>query len=39
MGEDNPQVHHYEHHLLASFGSGKDDGKPLDIADAPGLAG
>jgi ATP-dependent DNA helicase RecQ len=29
MGADNPQVHHYEHNLLASFGSGKDDGELL----------
>jgi ATP-dependent DNA helicase RecQ len=25
MGQDNPQVHHYEHHLLPDFGCGKDD--------------
>jgi len=29
MGTDNPQVHHYEHHLLPTFGSGKDDGELL----------
>jgi ATP-dependent DNA helicase RecQ len=29
MGEDNPQVHHYEHHLLPTFGSGKADGELL----------
>jgi ATP-dependent DNA helicase RecQ len=29
MGVDNPQVHHYEHHLLESFGSGKEQGELL----------
>lgn len=29
MGNDNPQVHNYEHHLLDEFGSGKDDGENL----------
>jgi ATP-dependent DNA helicase RecQ len=27
MGQDNPNVHHYEHHLLDVFGSGKEDGE------------
>ncbi|MFD1256692.1 DNA helicase RecQ [Mucilaginibacter terrae] len=29
MGEDNPHVHHYEHHLLDVFGSGKEENKNL----------
>lgn len=29
MGNDNPQVHNYEHHLLDEFGSGKADGENL----------
>jgi len=29
MGTDNPQVHHYEHHLLDAFGAGKDQGALL----------
>jgi ATP-dependent DNA helicase RecQ len=29
LGQDNPQVHNYEHHLLDEFGSGKDDGENL----------
>ncbi|NCD72204.1 DNA helicase RecQ [Mucilaginibacter agri] len=29
MGEDNPQVHHYEHHTLDVFGSGKAQGANL----------
>ncbi|MDO3625131.1 DNA helicase RecQ [Mucilaginibacter sp. BT774] len=29
MGNDNPQVHNYEHHLLDSFGSGKEQGENL----------
>ncbi len=29
MGDDSPNVHHYEHHLLDVFGSGKEDGKNL----------
>ncbi len=29
MGQDNPQVHHYEHHLLDVFGSGKEEGENL----------
>jgi ATP-dependent DNA helicase RecQ len=29
MGADNPQIHNYEHHLLESFGSGKEDGENL----------
>ncbi|WP_107828999.1 DNA helicase RecQ [Mucilaginibacter yixingensis] len=27
MGTDNPQIHHYEHHLIDEFGSGKDQGE------------
>ncbi|WDF57456.1 DNA helicase RecQ [Mucilaginibacter sp. KACC 22063] len=27
MGEDNPQIHHYEHHLLPNFGAGKAQGE------------
>lgn len=27
MGNDNPQVHNYEHHLMDEFGSGKADGE------------
>jgi ATP-dependent DNA helicase RecQ len=27
MGQDNPHVHHYEHHLLDVFGAGKDEGE------------
>ncbi len=27
MGQDNPQVHHYEHHLLSVFGAGKAEGE------------
>jgi len=29
MGNDNPQIHNYEHHLLKSFGSGKEQGENL----------
>jgi ATP-dependent DNA helicase RecQ len=29
MGNDNPQIHNYEHHLLDSFGSGKEQGENL----------
>lgn len=29
MGDDVPHVHHYEHHLLPSFGSGKEHGELL----------
>ncbi|GAB3926623.1 DNA helicase RecQ [Mucilaginibacter myungsuensis] len=29
MGDDVPHVHHYEHHLLESFGSGKEHGALL----------
>ena len=29
MGEDNPQIHNYEHHLLPAFGAGKEDGENL----------
>ncbi|MVN91184.1 DNA helicase RecQ [Mucilaginibacter aquatilis] len=29
MGTDGPHVHHYEHHLLDIFGSGKEDGENL----------
>ncbi|MEO6851913.1 MAG: DNA helicase RecQ [Mucilaginibacter sp.] len=29
MGQDNPQIHNYEHHLLESFGSGKEQGEIL----------
>jgi len=29
MGEDNPQIHNYEHHLLDVFGSGKEQGENL----------
>src|ERR1700748_2711843 len=29
MGEDNPQIHSYEHHLHPLFGTGKNDGKTL----------
>ena len=29
MGQDNPQIHNYEHHLLDSFGSGKEQGENL----------
>ncbi|MGV8879280.1 MAG: DNA helicase RecQ [Sphingobacteriaceae bacterium] len=29
MGRDNPQIHNYEHHLLPSFGSGKEEGDVL----------
>ncbi len=29
MGNDNPQVHNYEHHLLDVFGSGKEQGENL----------
>jgi ATP-dependent DNA helicase RecQ len=29
MGKDNPQIHNYEHHLLDSFGSGKEQGENL----------
>ncbi|WP_158827299.1 DNA helicase RecQ [Mucilaginibacter lacusdianchii] len=29
MGQDNPNVHHYEHHLMDVFGSGKEDGENL----------
>jgi ATP-dependent DNA helicase RecQ len=29
MGVDNPQIHNYEHHLIAEFGSGKEDGVNL----------
>ena len=29
MGEDNPQIHNYEHHLLDWFGSGKEQGTIL----------
>jgi ATP-dependent DNA helicase RecQ len=27
LGEDSPQVHHYEHHLIDEFGSGKAEGE------------
>lgn len=29
IGEDNPQIHNYEHHLLDWFGSGKEQGAIL----------
>jgi len=29
MGEDNAQIHNYEHHLHDLFGSGKEDGENL----------
>ncbi|GAB2689063.1 DNA helicase RecQ [Mucilaginibacter koreensis] len=29
MGQDNPQVHHYEHHLLNVFGAGKQEGETI----------
>jgi ATP-dependent DNA helicase RecQ len=29
MGQDNAQIHNYEHHLLPAFGSGKEDGENL----------
>jgi ATP-dependent DNA helicase RecQ len=29
IGQDNPHVHHYEHHLLDVFGSGKEQGENL----------
>jgi len=29
MGQDNPHVHHYEHHLLDVFGAGKEEGENL----------
>jgi ATP-dependent DNA helicase RecQ len=29
LGEDNPQVHHYEHHLIPEFGAGKAQGENL----------
>jgi ATP-dependent DNA helicase RecQ len=29
MGEDNPQIHNYEHHLIPAFGAGKEDGANL----------
>ncbi|QJD98507.1 DNA helicase RecQ [Mucilaginibacter robiniae] len=29
MGQDGPQVHHYDHHSLSVFGSGKEDGENL----------
>src|SRR6201992_367729 len=29
MGEDNPQIHSYEHNLHPLFGTGKNDGKTL----------
>ncbi|OKS85982.1 ATP-dependent DNA helicase Q-like 3 [Mucilaginibacter polytrichastri] len=29
LGEDNPQVHHYEHHLIEEFGAGKAQGENL----------
>jgi ATP-dependent DNA helicase RecQ len=29
MGVDNPQIRNYEHHLLAAFGSGKEQGENL----------
>jgi ATP-dependent DNA helicase RecQ len=29
LGEDSPQVHHYEHHLIAEFGAGKAQGENL----------
>jgi len=29
MGQDNAQIHNYEHHLLDSFGAGKEDGENL----------
>ncbi len=29
MGQDNAQIHNYEHHLLPVFGSGKEDGENL----------
>lgn len=29
LGADNPQIHHYEHHLIKEFGSGKDQGEML----------
>jgi ATP-dependent DNA helicase RecQ len=29
MGQDNAQVHNYEHHLLEAFGAGKEDGENL----------
>lgn len=29
IGEDDPHVHHYEHHLLDNFGAGKAQGKNL----------
>jgi len=29
LGNDNPQVHNYEHHLMDEFGSGKEQGENL----------
>jgi ATP-dependent DNA helicase RecQ len=29
MGQDNAQIHNYEHHLLDAFGAGKEDGEIL----------
>src|ERR1700761_701289 len=29
MGQDNAQIHNYEHHLLDAFGAGKEDGENL----------
>jgi ATP-dependent DNA helicase RecQ len=29
MGQHNPHVHHYEHHLLDVFGAGKEEGENL----------
>ena len=38
MGQDNAQIHNYEHHLLDAFGAGKEAWrKPLEFAITPGI--